>query len=212
MALSGAQQIPCTACFRLYRSLGVRTVAREDGCVSRRTGRPRARGRMPAVDGLEATRRIMAGGDAPPRVLILTTFDLDEYVYDALRAGASGFLLKDVPPEQLAPPSASSPRATRCSLRRSPAGSSRLRRRRRRPARPRRARRADRRASSRSSASSPAASRTPRSPTNSSSARTVKTHVTRILSKLGLRDRVQAVVLAYETGMIRPGGEPELQQ
>ena len=53
------------------------------------------------MDGLEATRRIMAASDQPPRVLMLTTFDLDEYVFDALHAGASGFLLKDVPPEQL---------------------------------------------------------------------------------------------------------------
>ena len=53
------------------------------------------------MDGLEATRRIMAAADEPPRVLMLTTFDLDEYVFDALHAGASGFLLKDVPPEQL---------------------------------------------------------------------------------------------------------------
>ncbi|MBV9594010.1 MAG: response regulator transcription factor, partial [Actinobacteria bacterium] len=59
--------------------------------------------RMPDTDGIEATRRILAvPSDSPPRVLILTTFDLDGYVYDALRAGASGFLLKDVPPEQLA--------------------------------------------------------------------------------------------------------------
>ncbi|MGH3209358.1 MAG: response regulator, partial [Trebonia sp.] len=58
--------------------------------------------RMPETDGIDATRRILAdGGEAAPRVVILTTFDLDEYVYDALRAGASGFLLKDVPPEQL---------------------------------------------------------------------------------------------------------------
>ena len=59
--------------------------------------------RMPELDGIEATRRVVeAGGDTPPRVLMLTTFDLNEYVYEALRAGASGFLLKDVPPEELA--------------------------------------------------------------------------------------------------------------
>ena len=56
---------------------------------------------MPELDGLEATRRLLAAARRPPRVLILTTFDLDEYVYEALRAGASGFLLKDAPPEQL---------------------------------------------------------------------------------------------------------------
>ena len=59
--------------------------------------------RMPELDGIEATRRVIAdGGESPPRVLMLTTFDLNEYVYEALRAGASGFLLKDVPPEELA--------------------------------------------------------------------------------------------------------------
>src|SRR3954454_2554323 len=58
--------------------------------------------RMPELDGIEATRRVLAAADAGPKVLMLTTFDLNEYVYDALRAGASGFLLKDVPPEQLA--------------------------------------------------------------------------------------------------------------
>jgi DNA-binding NarL/FixJ family response regulator len=76
--------------------------------------------RMPGVDGVEATRRIaLAGG---PRVLVLTTFDLDEYVYEALRAGASGFLLKDVPEEQLVAASASWPPAARSSRRPSPAG------------------------------------------------------------------------------------------
>ena len=65
--------------------------------------------RMPGMDGLEATRRIMAAADEPPRVLMLTTFDLDEYVFDALRAGASGFLLKDVPPDSSWPGSGSSP-------------------------------------------------------------------------------------------------------
>ncbi|MGH2943537.1 MAG: response regulator, partial [Solirubrobacteraceae bacterium] len=58
--------------------------------------------RMPELDGIEATRRVLSGGGEPPKVLMLTTFDLNEYVYEALRAGASGFLLKDVPPEQLA--------------------------------------------------------------------------------------------------------------
>ena len=72
--------------------------------------------RMPELDGLEATRRILAA-DQAAKILILTTFDLDEYVYEALRAGASGFVLKDDPPEQLPPPSASWPPAMRyCRL------------------------------------------------------------------------------------------------
>jgi DNA-binding NarL/FixJ family response regulator len=75
--------------------------------------------RMPEMDGIEATRLIAGGGESGPRVLMLTTFDLDEYVYDALRAGASGFLLKDVPAEQLVDASAWWRRATRCSPRRS---------------------------------------------------------------------------------------------
>ena len=77
--------------------------------------------RMPNVDGLEATRRILEGKGSRPRILILTTFDLDEYVYEALRAGASGFLLKDTPPEQLVDGDPRRAGATRCSRRRSPA-------------------------------------------------------------------------------------------
>ena len=73
---------------------------------------------MPELDGLEATRRILAT-DTTARILILTTFDLDEYVYEALRAGASGFVLKDDPPEQLLAASASSQEATHCFRRRS---------------------------------------------------------------------------------------------
>jgi len=102
--------------------------------------------RMPNLDGIEATRRI-AATDGAPRVLILTTFDLDDYVYEALRAGASGFLLKDA-----------------------------------------------------------------RGLSNADIARelvvgdaTIKTHVARIFSKLGLHDRAQAVVLAYESGLVLPG-------
>ena len=77
--------------------------------------------RMPNLDGLEATRRILDTTDAP-RVLMLTTFDLDEYVYEALRAGASGFMLKDTPPEQLVRRSTSSPPEMRLPLRRSRSG------------------------------------------------------------------------------------------
>ena len=79
--------------------------------------------RMPNLDGIEATRRITAAPD-PPRVLVLTTFDLDEYVYGALRAGASGFLLKDAPEEQLAAAIRWPPTAARSSPRASPGGSS----------------------------------------------------------------------------------------
>ena len=126
--------------------------------------------RMPEMDGIEATRRIVREGDGRPvRVLMLTTFDLDEYVYDALRAGASGFLLKDVPADQLADgirlvsqgEALLAPSATRRLIvefaRTSPAGASR---RRRWPS--------SRRASSRCSGSSRAGARTPRSPASCS--------------------------------------------
>ena len=123
--------------------------------------------RMPNVDGLEATRRLLEGKESGPRILILTTFDLDEYVYEALRAGASGFLLKDTPPEQLVEAirvvaggdALLAPQITRRVIaefvRRPP---STVRQARTGP------RRADGAASSRSSATSPGASRTPRSP------------------------------------------------
>lgn len=166
--------------------------------------------RMPGVDGLEATRRIMRGS-APPRVLMLTTFGLDEYVYEALRAGASGFLLKDVPRDQLV-----------SALRSIALGESLLA-----PAITRKLIEAY--------VAGPApGSGTPEALTalserevevlqlvahglsNAEIARelylseaTVKTHVAHVLSKLGLRDRVQAVVAAYESGLVRPGsGRP----
>jgi DNA-binding NarL/FixJ family response regulator len=164
--------------------------------------------RMRELDGIEATRRILDGdGDRRPRVLMLTTFDLDEYVYDALRAGASGFLLKDVPPEQLVDAvrvvadgeALLAPSITRRLIEQyahamppepePPPGLDEL---------------------------------TPRERevlgylvqglSNAEIAErlvvtegTVKTHVARLLTKLGLRDRVQAVVLAYESGLVRPG-------
>ena len=162
--------------------------------------------RMPRLDGIEATRA--ARRRPGPACLILTTFDLDEYVYEALRAGASGFLLKDAPAGRAGRPrSASSPRARRCSRRRSRAGCRAVR-----PP-PRRARR-DR----------------PSSPTLTARELDVLRLVARGLSnaeiagrrcrqrgdhedprapessqKLGLRDRVQAVVLAYESGLLQPG-------
>jgi DNA-binding NarL/FixJ family response regulator len=162
--------------------------------------------RMPDLDGIEATRRILARDNATrTSVLILTTFDLDEYVYDALRAGASGFLLKDVPAHQLA-----------AGIRTVGEGDALLA-----PSITRRL------------IEEFAVSRTPIGPapgldeltprelevfrllatgkTNREIAAeliigetTIKTHVTRILMKLGVRDRVQAVVLAYETGLVTP--------
>ncbi|MEV0270467.1 response regulator transcription factor [Hamadaea sp. NPDC050747] len=164
--------------------------------------------RMPEMDGLEATRRILSG-DSPeqPRVVILTTFDLDQYVYAALSAGASGFLLKDVTPEQLV-----------ASVRLVRAGDALLA-----PSITRRlVDRFARRDSPASTAHRDLATLTPRElevltliahgHTNAElaaqlhlSEATVKTHVARILGKLGLRDRVQAVILAYETGIVGPG-------
>jgi DNA-binding NarL/FixJ family response regulator len=165
--------------------------------------------RMPVLDGLEATRRLLSDPAWPVRVLMLTTYDVDRYVYEALRAGASGFLLKTAPPRQL-------PAAVRDAM----AGETTVA-----PAvlhrligafleRP------------------PAVEGTPE-PLRALTARevevlrlvarglsnaeiaaqlvlgeaTVKTHVVRILSKLGLRDRTQAAVLAYEVGLVRVGGD-----
>jgi DNA-binding NarL/FixJ family response regulator len=125
--------------------------------------------RMPNMDGLEATRRIVA--ESPARVLVLTTFDADEYVYGALQVGASGFMLKDAPPEQLV-----------AAVRAAAAGNAlivlRLL------------------TQGLSNFEIAAALIVEES--------TVKTHVSRILMKLGLRDRVQAVILAYETGFVHP--------
>jgi DNA-binding NarL/FixJ family response regulator len=180
--------------------------------------------RMPGTDGIEATRQLLSGPGGPgaagagpaPKVLILTTFDLDEYVFDALRAGASGFLLKDVTAERLfegvrvvaAGEALLAPGVTRrlisefARLRPGPAASGA-------PA---------------AAASAPAAlsALTPRETevlrlvaeglSNTEIAarlivteETVKTHVSRLLAKLGLRDRTQAVVTAYESGLVVPG-------
>lgn len=163
--------------------------------------------RMPEVDGIEATRRITAT-DPAPSILVLTTFDLDEYVYDALRAGASGFLLKDTPPVELlhaikvvaAGEALLSPRVTRRLIE--------------------------------DFARRPSADREPLHAPDFLTERetevlieiagglsnaeiseklfigeaTVKTHVGRILSKLGLASRTQAVTYAYESGLVVPGG------
>jgi DNA-binding NarL/FixJ family response regulator len=159
--------------------------------------------RMPEMDGLEATRRILAAPGAHQlRIIILTTFDLDQYVYSALTAGASGFLLKDVSPEHLIA-------AVRLVRR----GDALLA--------PSITRRLVERFAPRS-AGTDLSVLTPRelevlgliarglsnaelAAALTLSEATVKTHVARILGKLGLRDRVQAVVLAYETGLITPG-------
>src|SRR4051794_38314685 len=164
--------------------------------------------RMPNVDGLEATRRLLDGRDEGPRILILTTFDLDEYVYEALRAGASGFLLKDTPPEQLVEAimivargdALLAPSITRRVIeefvRRPPAST--------RKTPPELAELTTREremlgyiAKGLSNAEIAQAAFV--------SETTVKTHVAHILMKLRLRDRVQAVVYAYENGVVEPG-------
>jgi DNA-binding NarL/FixJ family response regulator len=163
--------------------------------------------RMPGMDGLEATRRITGGAGAPPKVVMLTTFDLDDYVYEALRAGASGFLLKDSPRHDLI-----------AAVRAAAAGDALLA-----PSVTRRLIEAfARRPPETSPSPSQLASLTARERdvllllargrSNAGIAEvlfvseaTVKTHVGNLLAKLGLRDRVQAVILAYETGIVIPG-------
>jgi DNA-binding NarL/FixJ family response regulator len=162
--------------------------------------------RMPAMDGIEATRRIRRR-DGAPRILILTTFDLDEYVYDALRAGAAGFLLKDAPPGQLA--EAVRTVATGDALL-APAVTARLIGRFLKvpPSDAAAAKVLDRltdrelevlRLVARGLSNAELAARLHLSDA------TVKTHVSRVLTKLDLRDRVQAVVYAYEHGLVTPG-------
>jgi DNA-binding NarL/FixJ family response regulator len=184
----------------------------EDGAQAVALARQRAASlvlmdiRMPRMDGLEATRRLAGPGvEDPIDVLVLTTFDLDDYVYDALRAGASGFLLKDRPPEELV-----------AAVRVIAAGDALL------------APSVTRRLIEEFARRAPAASRAElaeltererevlvlmaRGLSNAEIASalfvaetTVKTHVGRVLHKLGLRDRAQAVVLAYESGLVQPG-------
>jgi DNA-binding NarL/FixJ family response regulator len=161
--------------------------------------------RMPNLNGIEATRRL-AAGDRSPRVLILTTFDLDDYVYEALRAGASGFLLKDVRASDLCQ-----------AVRTVAAGEALLS-----PAITRRLIESYTRRPPAAAQPAALAELTPRELevlrlvarglSNAAIARelvvgdaTVKTHVARIFSKLDLHDRAQAVVLAYESGLVQPG-------
>jgi DNA-binding NarL/FixJ family response regulator len=163
--------------------------------------------RMPEMDGIEATRRLLGNGDSRAKVVMLTTFDMDEYVLDAFRAGASGFLLKDVPPEQLVSgirSVASGDALLASSITRrmieefigrgaprieQPPGLAEL-----------------------TARELEVLKLIARGLSNAEIAKelfveetTVKTHVARILMKLDLRDRVQAVVLAYETGLVAPG-------
>jgi DNA-binding NarL/FixJ family response regulator len=165
--------------------------------------------RMPEMDGLEATRQILASRPGQDmRIIILTTFDLDQYVYAALAAGASGFLLKDVSPEHLVA-AVQLVRSGDALL--SPSITRRL---------------VERFAGHQPAAAQPSADLSALTPRElevlgliargmsnaelatelTLSEATVKTHVARILAKLHLRDRVQAVVLAYEIGLVSPGG------
>ena len=160
--------------------------------------------RMPGLDGIEATR-CSPPTVASARILMLTTFDLDEYVYDALSAGASGFLLKDVAAETLfdavrvvAAEALLAPAVTPPHRRVRPHAATR-------PGTAGAPRGPPHRGKRRCSAWSPRASRTTRSPSGgSSSQETVKTHVSRVLGKLRLRDRSQAVIVAYESGLVVP--------
>ncbi|HEY8406982.1 MAG TPA: response regulator transcription factor [Gaiellaceae bacterium] len=159
--------------------------------------------RMPELDGIEATRRIVAGGNGT-RVLMLTTFDLDEYVVDAFRAGASGFLLKTAPPQQLV---AAVHTVHEGEALLAPASTRRLIEQFAQP-------RADADALRELTAREADVLRLlARGLTNAEIAgelvvesSTVKSHVASLLAKLDLRDRVQAVVFAYESGVVRPGG------
>jgi DNA-binding NarL/FixJ family response regulator len=156
--------------------------------------------RMPELDGLEATRRIIAADDAA-RILILTTFGLDEYVYEALRAGASGFVLKDDPPEQLI--SAVRTVAAGDALL-SPAITKRVIRQFTRIARPAPPKELDELTAREQDILLLIAGGLSNAEIGQQlyiSETTVKTHVTHILQKLGLRDRVQAVILVYQTGL-----------
>ena len=166
--------------------------------------------RMPQLDGLAATRRIIAGHEDPPRILILTTFGLDKYVYEALRAGASGFLLKDASPEDivtgiravargdaLLDPSVTASVIGQFAALPTP--------------------REDLKAQvdELTAREQEVLSLMARGYSNAEiadqlvvSEGTVKTHVGHVLRKLGLRDRIQAVIFGYESGLVQPGARP----
>lgn len=165
--------------------------------------------RMPRMDGIEAARQVLAAPDSRTRVMMLTTFGADEYVFASLKVGASGFLLKDAPPEQLIAAvrvmadgdAMLDPHVTRSVIERfvaadyDPTLRSRL--------------------ASLSPRETEVLRRLSRGLSNAElatelfvSEATVKSHVAGLLTKLGVRDRVQAVIAAYESGLVRPGGGP----
>jgi DNA-binding NarL/FixJ family response regulator len=161
---------------------------------------------MPVEDGLQATRRITETPDLPSRVVILTTFERDDYVYEALQSGASGFLLKNAPPEQLvhavrvvaAGDALLAPSITRRIIEQFA----------RRPIKPE----LDEQLQSLTQREREVLAMLARGKSNAELAAelfvtegTIKTHLSSLLAKLGLRDRVQAVVLAYESGLVTPG-------
>jgi DNA-binding NarL/FixJ family response regulator len=159
--------------------------------------------RMPELDGLEATRRILAANPAA-RILILTTFDLDEYIYEALRAGASGFVLKDDPPEQLI---AAIHTVAAGDALLSPAVTTRVIEQFThipRPTPPREVEELTEREREILRLIAQGLSNSEIGERLYISETTVKTHVTHVLQKLKLRDRVQAVVLAYQSGLVEP--------
>ena len=164
--------------------------------------------RMPELDGIEATRQLLGDEGATAKVVMLTTFDMDEYVYEALRAGASGFLLKDVPPEQLVAgiravasgDALLAPSVTRRVIEEFV----------RRP--PDSVRTSPEQLAELTARELEVLKLIARGLSNAEIAKelfvsetTVKTHVAHVLMKLQLRDRVQAVVLAYESGLVQPG-------
>jgi DNA-binding NarL/FixJ family response regulator len=164
--------------------------------------------RMPDLDGIAATAQITARPDALTRVIVLTTFDLDEYVYEALRAGASGFLLKDVPGEDLAVAIRQVARGADALL--APAVTRRLVERfvrQRPPVSSVNLRELTPRELEVMAAIARGMSNAEIAEELSISETTVKTHVARVLMKLGLRDRVQAVVAAYEAGLVKSSGQ-----